>query len=187
MNTLRNGFVAACLLLCSSVLASGSLGIFAVIDRVVFEPNAEAPERVQVFGAFAYYDGGQLSSDTPFTEPVRGYLYFTLPSRGDRAGARRDWGDLAAVAGTGEAVAFGNYGYIGNFEAVAADIPSNTVGARTESGEFGYPLGLGQSVQAIGVRATTAAEYFPSGVGVVRLGEGNYEAVVAELKALLDE
>ena len=71
MNTLRNGFLAVCLLLCSPVLASGSLGIFAVIDRVVFQPNAEAPETVQVFGAFAYYDG-RLSESSEFTAPVRG-------------------------------------------------------------------------------------------------------------------
>lgn len=186
MNTLRNGLLAACLLLCSPVLASGSLGIFAVIDRVVFQPNAEAPETVQVFGAFAYYDG-RLSESSEFTAPVRGYLHFSLPSRGNVDVARREWADLAAVAGTGEAVAFGSYGYIGQFDAIAADIPSNTVDGRRDDGKIGYPLGLGRSVQDASVPASTPAEYNSAGIGVVRLGAGNYEALVAELKALVDE
>lgn len=186
MNTMRTGFLAACLLLCSPVLASGSLGIFAVIDRVVFQPNAEAPETVQVFGAFAYY-GDQLSETAEFTAPVRGYLYFKLPSRGTVDVARREWADLAAVAGTREAVAFGSYGYIGHFDAIAADIPSNTVDGRRDDGKIGYPLGLGMSVQDASVPPTTPAEYSSAGIGVVRLGKGNYEALVAQLQALLDE
>jgi hypothetical protein len=186
MNTMRKGLLAACLLLSSPVLASGMLEIVAMIDRVEFEPGAEAPETVRVFGAFAYFDG-QGSERSGFTEPVRGYLYFRLPSRGDADVARREWADLAAVAGTGEAVAFGSYGYIGHFDAVAADIPSNTVDGRRDDGKIGYPLGLGMGVQDASVPPSAPAEYSSAGIGVVRLQESNYPSIVAELKALLDE
>jgi hypothetical protein len=187
MKTMRSCVVGAGLLMLSSVaVASGSLGIAAVIERVVFEPNGDAPERVQVFGAFAYYDG-QANEASEFTDPVRGYLYFSLPSSGSSTTARREWADLATMAGTGEPVAFGGYGYIGHFEAIAADLPSNTVDNRNGSADIGYPLGLGMGVQDVGVEPTRPAEYSPSDLGVVRLGEGNYEALVARLRALLDE
>lgn len=186
MRTIRNCLLSTCLLLASPVLASGTLGIFAVIDRVVFQPNAEAPETVQVFGAFAYY-GGSISETAEFTAPVSGYLYFKLPSRGNVDVARREWADLAAVAGTREAVAFGNYGYIGRFDAIAADIPSNTVDGRRDDGNIGYPLGLGMSVQNASVPPSMPAEYNSAGIGVVRLGAGNHEALVTQLRSLLDK
>ena len=185
MRTIRNCLLSACLLLASPVLASGSLGIFAVIDRVVFEPNAEAPERVQVFGAFAYF-AGQLGARSLYTDAVRGYLYFSLPARGDVATVRREWADLAAVAGTGEGVAFGSYFFSGSFDGVAVDVPTNRADSRNQN-RSGNAVGLGEGVQAIGVAPTVPAEYHPGDLGVVQLGEGNYDEIVAELKALLDE
>jgi hypothetical protein len=53
---------------------------------------------------------------------VRGFLYFKLPTvfggyaTGDVKTVRREWNDLKAVAGTGQAIAFGAWGYIGRFE-----------------------------------------------------------------------
>ena len=104
--------------------ASGQAGVYGVVERVVFEPGRESPERVQVWGAFALIEvvrgtradpGWTRVSNHAFTnyvyrQPQRGYLYFTLPEAKDAiVMARREWSDLASVAGTRQAVAFGYY------------------------------------------------------------------------------
>src|ERR1041384_8220245 len=38
-------------------LASDPIGIYALVDKVVFEPSAANPERIQVWGAFAIAEG----------------------------------------------------------------------------------------------------------------------------------
>ena len=113
---LLGGFVAA------NLYASGQAGIYGVIERVVFEPNDAMPERVQLWGAFALiertsgsYNGsnytqvqGQVFTNYQYQRPTRGYLYFKLPeATTDIANAKREWKDLASVAGKREAVAFG--------------------------------------------------------------------------------
>src|SRR5262245_40679557 len=37
--------------------ASDPIGIYAFVDKVVFEPNADKPERIQVWGGFALAEG----------------------------------------------------------------------------------------------------------------------------------
>ena len=81
--------------------ASDRVGIYAVIDKVIFEPNAEHPERVQLWGAFAV----AKRNDRDFYEPVSsGYLYFKLPS--EQRLARAEWNDLKSLAGTKRITAF---------------------------------------------------------------------------------
>jgi hypothetical protein len=89
--------------------ASGYVGIYAVIDKVVFEPAADHPQRVQVFGAFSMAKPGE---PTNFQPVQRGYLYFKLPN--DPAAAAntlKEWSDLKAVAGTGQAIDFWVFGF----------------------------------------------------------------------------
>src|SRR5688572_25143261 len=101
--------VATVLLGVFPLRASGPVGIYGIVERVVFEPSEQAAERIQVWGAFALADGG---TDQPLgtTTPVRGYLYFKLPTvfggyaTGDVKTVRREWNDLKAVAGTGQAI-----------------------------------------------------------------------------------
>ena len=38
------------------LFASGPVGIYGIVERVVFEPSEQAPERIQVWGAFAIVD-----------------------------------------------------------------------------------------------------------------------------------
>jgi hypothetical protein len=124
---MRTRVFALTLLLCTVALApvgaSGQAGIYGIIERVVFEPNAQAPERVQLWGAFALvermmsaYPGlnnmtevqGQFFTNYPFGPASRGYIYFKLPPAApDIANAKREWADLASIAGTKQAVAFG--------------------------------------------------------------------------------
>jgi hypothetical protein len=98
-------------------LASGPIGVYALIDKVVLEPNDAAPDRAQIWGVFVVADRQQ---GTPVFPAKRGYLYAQLPGAGVwREGqsrsevARREWNDLKAVANTGQAVGFGS-SWVGN-------------------------------------------------------------------------
>src|SRR5580765_625531 len=105
---------AAALALATGIVAhaSGPIAVYAKDDRVVVEPNEQAPERIQVFGTFTL---ASASSANSFGTPVRGYLYYSLPTTGaapsppdvNRRTALNEWKDLKAVAGSGEIVAFG--------------------------------------------------------------------------------
>ena len=94
--------VLACAAL-SPAHASDFTGVYARIDKVVLEPIAGTPERVQIWGVFSL---AKSSNRVDYETPARGYLYFRLDR--DPDAARREWNDLKQVAGTGEIVAFGN-------------------------------------------------------------------------------
>src|SRR6266496_2813284 len=84
-------------------LASDPVGIYALVDKVVLEPNETNPERIQVWGAFAIAEGSGYS----YKNAERGYLYYKLNP--EKPGAcHNEWTDLKTVAGTGQIVAFGS-------------------------------------------------------------------------------
>src|SRR5262245_4157276 len=118
MKPVKAVVAGVCILFAAGVLtASGPVGVYAVLEKVVFEPNEANAEKVQLWGAFAFVDGG-ISVNAATSKPQRGYLYFTLPTSSTEAEtkiARTEWSDLKAIAGTGQVVAFGNWGYIGGF------------------------------------------------------------------------
>src|SRR5436190_5670034 len=84
-------------------LASDPVGIYALVDKVVLEPNETNPERIQIRGAFAIAEGYGYT----YKIAERGYLYFKANSEKPTA-CRNEWSDLKAVAGTGQIVAFGS-------------------------------------------------------------------------------
>ena len=101
------------------VHASGPIAIYARVDKVEFEPNAEKPDRILVRGVFimAGKDPGVYSA------PQAGYIYCALPAPGATMPggawqiaanatdlARIEWNDLKAVAGTRQVVGFGSTG-----------------------------------------------------------------------------
>jgi hypothetical protein len=99
--------IFACFVL--SVLAlrtdavSDPVGVFARVDKVIFEPNAAAPERVQIWGAFAL--AGKGGGET-YQLAQRGYLYFSLkPGKEDVC--RKEWKDINSIAGTDQIIGFG--------------------------------------------------------------------------------
>jgi hypothetical protein len=105
MKTASIIFVASMLLLVSvDVMASGPAAIYGIIERVVLEPNDASPERIQIWGTFSLVD--VVASG--FTKPQRGYLYFSLPN-GEKESSvvKKEWADLKAIAGTGQAISFG--------------------------------------------------------------------------------
>jgi len=109
---------ALAVLLAPTLRASGPVGIYAIVEKVVFEPDEANASRLQVWGAFAFSD----PASGAVTRTARGYMYFALPTQpnprrpNELEMARREWSDLKAVAGSGQAVGFGEWGYIGRFE-----------------------------------------------------------------------
>jgi hypothetical protein len=99
------GLLAFAVLGAATAQASDFVGIYGVISKVVFEPNAEHPQRVQVFGVFSIADN---SNGSVYLPAQRGYLYFTLDGvpQSRQEAAVREWTDLKSVAGTDTPIAF---------------------------------------------------------------------------------
>jgi hypothetical protein len=104
----------------ATLSASGPLGIYGIVEKVVFEPNEQAPERIQVWGAFAYFESSVVGQSLTVSKPAKGYLYFRLGGPADTL-VKNEWADLKSVAGTGQAVGFGKWGYIGGFGSLHTD------------------------------------------------------------------
>jgi hypothetical protein len=83
--------------------ASDSVGVYAVIEKVVLEPSDAAPQRIQLWGAFALSD---QKSGSAYGPAQRGYLYYACPS-GQESVCRKEWEDLKSVAGKNTGVGFG--------------------------------------------------------------------------------
>ena len=97
----------ALLLLQSTARASDPIGVFALVDRVVLEPNESTPERIQVWGTFALADRKDDQRRDKYAAPEQGYLYFSLPAEKADV-ARKEWKDLQKAAGTHEVIGFGS-------------------------------------------------------------------------------
>ena len=183
MKTLRTVLLisAALILALAHPAASGLVGIYGIIERVAFEPNENAPERVQVWGAFAYANGS-VGRATTWSPAGRGYLYFSMPASTEEnlAMIRREWADFRAVAGTSQAVGFGRWSYIGAFDQLSVD---GTKG-------FGIYLPSGGSRVDLRVRPDSETPANPAAyqtnAGVVRLpADGSHSALVGQLRAAL--
>ncbi len=183
-------FLLVLLAVSASVSASGRIGFYGIVEKVVFEPNETAAERIQVWGAFMYVDGG-ASKNLATSAPKRGYLYFKIKSL--HAGFtpqvqidlnKKEWADLKAVAGTGQAVAFGSYGYIGSFGALepggVAAPPSFLFENRPAGGDQA-DLRVRPATEAPSNPATYQTE-----TGVVKISDtGSHAAVVKKLRESL--
>jgi hypothetical protein len=84
--------------------ASDLIAVYALVDKVVVEPNSDNPERVQISGVFAMANPNDRNS---YQVPQRGYLYFQLPKEHQDI-SRKEWADLKGIAGTRQVVAFGS-------------------------------------------------------------------------------
>src|SRR4051812_45875249 len=94
--------VSAALALGVALQASDMVGVYAVVEKVVLEPNEKTPDRVQIWGAFALAEG----RGSTYGSAQRGYLYYSCPS-GQEPICRNEWSDLKSVAGKSTAVGFG--------------------------------------------------------------------------------
>ena len=95
--------LAGCVAATATLRASDFVGVYAVVESVVLEPSAAAPERVQIRGAFALSEGARGSN---YGTAERGYLYYSCPA-GKQDICRREWADLQTVAGKNIGVGFG--------------------------------------------------------------------------------
>ena len=139
--------------------ASGQAGVYGIVERVVFEPNAAAPERAQIWGAFAMIERTTDGfTNYVYRKPTAGYLYFTLPDvPANVDNVRKEWKDLATVAGTKQAVAFGYW-----------DRGQELARVREASGKPADP------------------DVYYTNVGVVKLpNAGSHAGIVADLRKLI--
>src|SRR5260370_36441921 len=85
----------------TSVIAkNATIGIYAVIDEVTFEPDGPSPNFIRISGVFVVpvpISSGQYRS------PQIGHLYFRIRS-GIEQRTRKDWNELKTVTRTGRAV-----------------------------------------------------------------------------------
>ena len=101
--------VGAMLIFTAATLrASDPVGVYAIVQKVIFEPSDTAPQRILIWGVFAFADTARVGDF--YTKPQRGYLYFSLP-KGKESTALKEWADFKAVAGTGQGIAFGTRHY----------------------------------------------------------------------------
>jgi hypothetical protein len=172
----------ALLCIAPSLTASGPVGIYGIIEKVVFEPNESAPERVQVWGAFAYVDGGP--GGTAISAVKRGYLYFQGSKNPTPAVELREWSDLKSVAGTGQAVGFGRWAYSGQFGSLEPGASSNDpphIFASTGT----QPAMTDMRVRSESEAANRPATY-QTNTGVMKLSkQGSHAEVVRQLEAAL--
>jgi len=174
----------------SRLAGSGAIGLYGIVEKVVFEPAELAPERVQVWGAFAYADGAGEGYG-PVSAARRGYLYFRLPdvtagmtSMATIDTIRTEWADLKAVAGTGQAVAFGRWGYIAGFASLdpaARPTPPSVILHRVPQGGATSDLRVRPAMEA-----PASPAVYETNTGIVKLSDqGNHAAVVQALRAAL--
>src|SRR5437667_7486122 len=83
----------------STSYASDPIGIYALVDKVVFEPSESNPERIQIWGAFAF----AIGYDYAYDKPKRGFLYYKLNSA-KKDTCLKEWADLKSAAGTNQVV-----------------------------------------------------------------------------------
>lgn len=148
----------AALLMVASVKASDPVGVYAMVERVVFAPSEAAPKSVQVWGVF-----------TPSIEPPRptykpeqaygdvqkGYMYFTCAAD-KMATCLAEWSDLKSMAGKTEVVGF------------------STRWARSKARV------------RLANETPSAPDMYESNVGVVKIGRyGDYPTLVAALKTAI--
>jgi hypothetical protein len=108
--------VVALVISASILLADGPVGVYAMVQKVVFEPSEASPQTLQIWGVFVWVDGG-LKSPGPINLPQRGYVYFKLPgSAAEASAAKKQWMDIKAIAGSSQIIAFGDWKYSGPFE-----------------------------------------------------------------------
>jgi hypothetical protein len=169
---------------------SGGIGFYGIVERVVFEPSEASAERIQVWGAFAYVDLLRPASVT-VSRPERGYLYFRVRSdipgfTSDRevANNRREWADLKALAGTGQAIGFGSWGYIGAFSVLdpkGVAGPPSYLYENKPSGGARADLRVRPANEAPANPATYQTE-----IGIVKLSDqGSHAAIVKALRETL--
>ena len=80
--------------------ASDPAGLYALVEKVKFEPNDQHPERLLVWGTFSVADSERGDK---YKAPEKGYLYFALPDKKSDV-ALKEWADIKSVAGKNQVI-----------------------------------------------------------------------------------
>jgi hypothetical protein len=175
-------FVAAVVTLFAAVQvsASGPLGIYAIVEKVVFEPDDTSPERIQLWGAFSYVEGPIPDGVMVVSRALRGYMYFRLPApdgaswERDVKTIRNEWRDPKAVAGTRQAVGFGVWP-----GGVRPNPPSVILGPSLRGSEASF------RVRPADEKPESPARYMTN-AGIVKLSDqGSHAWIVQQLRDAL--
>jgi hypothetical protein len=94
--------LAVVLMVSATAGASGPLGGYLIVDKVILEP-ADAPTTVQIWGSIIL---AKDEDGNKFTAPQRGYVYYKAP-KGSENRCRREWADLKKSEGKGQVIGFG--------------------------------------------------------------------------------
>jgi hypothetical protein len=179
--------VSISLLAAVTAMASGSqVGIYGIVRKVVLEPNDANPERVQIWGTFTLVDGSSAGGGATLT-PQRGYLYFNLPTESSAKNvAMKEVSDFRTIAGTGQAVGFGRFGYIGAFNDDLIQPRGDAKGRPPYILNGGGP-GFNGSHAAVLVRQESAPpsdpETYPLNMGLTKISPtGTLAAIVKQLE-----
>ncbi len=110
--------------------AGGPPPMYVVVDKVVLEPSADAPERIRIEGAFVRLEN---LARHEYGKPVEGFVYLGLEP-GKEKECRAEWATWQKAAGTGKAVSVGSCGEAGVFLTVKIRKP----GERVEKPDAAY-------------------------------------------------
>ena len=100
--------LCAVLVLSSTVVVlakRSTIGLYAIVDKVAFEPDENSPERIRIWGVFVV---PVPMSSGQYQTPQRGYLYFRIEPGMEQV-AKQEWSDLKNLAGTGQGIGFAQY------------------------------------------------------------------------------
>ncbi len=103
----------------SAAWAGGPPPVYVVVDKVVLEPSADAPERIRIEGSFVRVENAQ---EYKYGKPVEGFVYFSL-DKGKEKECKAEWAKWQKAAGTGKAVAVGSCNRAGAFSTVTIHKP----------------------------------------------------------------
>jgi hypothetical protein len=125
--------LAALLAIAAPARASDPIGVYTLLEKVTLLPDGESPTGVVLEGAFAISAADRGDDYRP---PRWGTLRFEIvPGKEDVC--RREWADLAKLAGSGQVVGFGSRH--------RGAPPTLRAGGAKDAAPDPWPLGFGLS------------------------------------------
>jgi hypothetical protein len=129
--------------------ASVPIGVYAMVEKVVLEPNDTQPQRIQIWGAFAVAD----RTPAGYGPAQRGYLYYSCPA-GQETICRNEWNDIRSMAGRDELIGFGDRNRPRDRVRAADERPASPSTYPIQMGVF--KLGPGNLPEAMSARLRAA-------------------------------
>jgi hypothetical protein len=87
------------------VAKDATIGVYAIVDKLTFEPDAVSAKFVRISGVFVV---PLVMSSGGYRKPRRGYIYCRV-ALGRESSTRAEWNELKTLAGSGKVVGFGQY------------------------------------------------------------------------------